>query len=190
MVYSFGNLDGASYQKPNPGGVRRLLVLSRRDFAVIWPYKNDVVDGEVINPPVMRTADTVFAEYQCPDGTVEVSGGLAGDASYMNYKHNIGFSFAGFSKEITAELRKYQNAGCVFAVEFNDGKYGVLGSSDNPLYLKTDFKSGRKGSDKRGYDLKGEQDGFMWDIAPLKDECIPYLTSVREFAPEWEFVFH
>ena len=189
MGISFANFDGTSFQKPNPGGVRRVLVIIKKDFAAIWPQLSDIVDGQIVNPPVLKT-NKVFAEYDCPDASVDVGSQSSGDIGYMSYKHSINFSLAGYSKELIAELSKYQNAGAVFAVEQNDSTYTILGSSDNALALKSDFKSGKKGADKRGFDLKGEQDGFMWDIIPLSNDCVAYLTAPRLYSPEWSFLFH
>jgi hypothetical protein len=49
----------------------------------------------------------------------------------------------------------------------NDGTYVVVGTSDNPIFVKQAFKGGKKGNDKRGFTVKGEQDGYVWDVLPL-----------------------
>lgn len=172
---SFANIDGTSFQAPNPGGVRMVLVAICRDIVGIWPKESDVSGGQIINLPVMVTGKK-FAEYECPDATVDVNSSQSGDPGYMSYKHMINFSLAGYSKEVITELQKHRNAGSVYIVQMNDGSYSVVGSSDNPIFLKSDFKSGKKGADKRGYDLKGEQDGFMWDIVPINPTLIATLA--------------
>lgn len=176
---SFSNIDGTSHQKPNPGGIRQVYVAIARDIQGVWPKEADITAGEITTLPVMVTGKK-FAEYECPDGTVDASSQQSGDPGYMSYKHMINFSLAGYSKELIAELTKHRNAGAVFIVEQNDGTFSVVGSSDNPIYLKSDFKTGKKGSDKRGFDLKGEQDGQMWDLVPLKDTLISQIQLLPQ----------
>ncbi|WP_420153558.1 hypothetical protein, partial [Siphonobacter sp.] len=116
-----------------------------------------------------------FAEYLFPDGTAEVSSDGSGDPAFQSYKHTVEFMLAGFSKEVRKEVKKNLNAGCVIIVEMKDGQFAVLGSSDDPIFLKSSFKGGKKGNDKRGYTLKGDTDGMMWDIPVLTAEAIADL---------------
>lgn len=176
---NFANLNATSEQEGNPGGIRTLLVAEKRFIDGVWPKKADTVTGEITTLPTM-VATAKFAVYECPDGTMEVSSEKQGDPGFQSYKHNIEFMFAGFSKTIQAELAKTLNAGSVYIVEMNDGQYVVVGSSDNPLFTKQSFKGGKKGGDKRGFTLKGEQDGFMWDILPLQ----PALVATLPIQPE------
>lgn len=177
---SFANIDGTSHQTPNPGGVRQVFVAIAKDIVGVWPnYKTQISAGEVTALPVMQTGKK-FAKYVCPDGTVDVNDDDSGDPAYQSSKHMINFALAGFSKELVAELNKHRNAGSVFIVEQNDGTYGVCGSTDNPIFLKKSFKSGKKGNDKRGYELKGEQDGFMFGITPLAPTLIEDLEILAE----------
>ncbi|MGA0558296.1 hypothetical protein ACO2Q8_16675 [Larkinella sp. VNQ87] len=171
---SLANIDATSYQKPNPGGIRTLFIALRKDIQGVWPKETDIVGGEIQNGPTMA-AGKAFAEYQYPDGTCSLDDDAGGDPGFQSYKHTLEFMMAGFSKELAAEIRKHLNAGCVVIVEQNDGQFVVGGSSDNPIYVKPGFKSGKKGNDKRGYTLKGEQDGFMWGILPLKPTAVAAL---------------
>lgn len=176
---NFANLNATSEQEGNPGGIRTLLVAEKRFIDGVWPKKADITAGEITTLPTM--VDTAkFAAYECPDGTVEISSEKQGDPGFQSYKHSIEFMFAGFSKEIQAELAKNMNAGSVYILEMNGGQYVVVGSSDNPIFVKQSFKGGKKGNDKRGFTLKGEQDGFMWDILPLKDTLIATIPIQPE----------
>jgi len=165
-VVNFLSMNATSEQVGNPGGIRKLLRAQVRSIVGNWPAQADITDGEITNGPTM-VALAKWAEYQCPDGSVEVSSEQQGNPGYQSFKHNVDFALAGFSKTIQKELAKDLNAGAVFIAEMNDGTYVVVGSSDNPIYTKRTFKSGKKGNDPRGFTLKGEQDGFMWDILPL-----------------------
>ncbi len=179
-VISFANIDGSSFQTPNPGGIRQLFVAIAKDIVGVWPnYKTDVSAGEITTLPVMKTGKK-FAKYECPDGTVEVNSDDGGDPGYQSSKHMINFATAGFSKALTAELAKHKNAGSIYIVEQNDGQYCVVGSTDNPIFLKKSFKSGKKGNDKRGFESKGEADGFMFDILPLDPTLIEDLEILAD----------
>lgn len=170
-LVNFANLNATSEQKGNPGGIRTLLACQKSFIDGVWPKEADTLTGEITTLPTMK-ATAKFAAYECPDGTVEVSSEKQGDPGFQSFKHNIEFMLAGFSKTIQTELAKNMNAGSVYILEMNGGEYVVVGSSDNPIFSKQSFKGGKKGGDKRGFTLKGEQDGFMWDILPLKDTLI------------------
>lgn len=173
-VVSFANQDGACFQQPNPGGIRNVYVVLCRDIQGVYPKVSDITDGEITALPIMVTGKK-FAKYECPDATVDIMSQSSGDPGYASFRHAINFSLAGYSKELVVELSKHRNAGSVFIVEQNDGQYTVVGSSDNAIFLKSEFKTGKKGADKRGFDLKGEQDGFMFDMCPLKPELVATL---------------
>ncbi|RAJ92224.1 hypothetical protein LX87_05192 [Larkinella arboricola] len=180
---SLANIDATSYQTPNPGGVRSLFIALRKDIKGIWPKIADIDAGEIKNAPVM-VEGRKFAEYQFPDGTCSLDDDASGDPGFQSYKHTLELMMAGFSKELAAEILKHLNAGAVVIVEMNDGQYVVGGSSDNPIYIKPGFKSGKKGADKRGYTLKGEQDGFMWGILPLKPTVVTELALLPDTEEE------
>lgn len=165
-VVNFANLDGQCFQTPNPGGLRKVYRICSAFIQGIWPNATVIVDGEITALPTL-VGTNKFAVYEFPDGTAEVTSDSNGDPGYQSYKHGIELAIAGFSKSLQKELSKDLNAGSVFIVEMNDNQLVVAGSSDNPIFVKKAFKGGKKGSDKRGFTLKGDQDGFMWDITPL-----------------------
>ncbi|MBO9640167.1 MAG: hypothetical protein J7576_18500 [Siphonobacter aquaeclarae] len=181
-VVSLANLDGSSEGVANPGGTRSLYIISKNDVSGVWPKAADVTTGEITVLPTMVTGKK-FAEYKFPDGTFELGDEKSGEPGYQAYKHTVGFSQAGFSKSLIAELQKHLNAGSIVIAQLNDSVLAVAGSSDNPIYLKSNFKSGKKGNDKRGYDLKGEQDGFMWGILPLSSTIASTLPLLTVAAP-------
>ena len=82
---------------------------------------------------------------------------------------------AGFSDEVQKEVRKHMNAGAVVVGQMKGGEYVVAGSSDDPIFFKTSFKSGAKGSDKRGYTLKGDSNGMTWDLPRVPEALIANL---------------
>ncbi|GAB3936930.1 hypothetical protein [Larkinella terrae] len=176
---NFANLDGQSFQAPNPGGLRKVLVALSKHIQGIWPTLEEAQTGEVTALPLM-VGTNKFAEYQFPDGTAEVASDSNGDPGFQSHKHTIELMLAGFSKAIQGELKKHLNAGSVWIVEMNDGQFVVVGSSDNPIFLKKSFKGGKKGNDKRGFTLKGDQDGFMWDLLPIQASLVATLPIQPE----------
>jgi hypothetical protein len=171
---ALSNLNGSSEGEENPGGTRKLYVILARHIEGIWPKKADVVDGQIINlPDVVDGAG--FAEYDFPDGTFSLTDSQDGDPGFQSYKQATSFMLAGFGAKKAAEVKKHLNSGSVVIGEMNDGSFAVAGSSDNAIYHKFSFSSGAKGNDKRGYTGKGEQDGFMWGILPLKPELVATL---------------
>ncbi|MDI9872117.1 hypothetical protein [Flectobacillus roseus] len=179
-VVSFSNVDGTSHQAPNPGGIRKVYVALAKDIVGVWPnIKTDFTDGEITVLPTMKTGKK-FAVYECPDGTVDASHSYTGEPGYSSYKHMINFSLAGHNKELSKEVKKHENAGSVYIVEENDGQHCVVGSTDVPIFLKHDLKTGKKGSDKRGYDFKGEADGFTFGFTPIKESLISTIPILPE----------
>ncbi|PMD97687.1 hypothetical protein BWI97_08745 [Siphonobacter sp. BAB-5405] len=184
-VVSLVNIDGSSEGTPNPGGTRNLYIVARKDIKGVWPKEGDIVNGEIINPPVMEDGKK-FAEYEFPDGTFQIADDGGGDAGYQSYKHTVDFAIAGFNKKLVAEMRKHLNTSSVIVAELNDGQLALAGSSDNGLYIKSGFKSGSKGNDKRGFTAKGEQDGFMWGIVPLAPAVAAALPLLSNAVPTAE----
>jgi hypothetical protein len=167
VVVSFANIDGSCSQTPNPGGARHLLVALAKDIVGAWPKPADITAGEITTLPTMVSGKK-FSMYEFPNQTCDIMSQSTGDPGYAGFSHSVNFSLAGYSAVLVDELSKHRNAGSVFIVEQNDGQYCVVGCSDRPIFLKSDFKTGKKGADKRGFDLKGTQDGLMFDITPLK----------------------
>lgn len=181
-MFNFSTLVATSHQAPNPAGVRRLYLVAARIIIAPWPTPPDIMDGQIMTlPPLVPGSD--WAVYECPDGTVEVTSEKQGDPGYHSYKHAVELMFAGMLPLLSAELAKHLNAGAVVVAEMQDDVYAVLGTSYNPLYLKSSFKSGKKGSDKRGYTIKGEQDGIPWDLLPLSPSMTP--PAAAEFSNDF-----
>jgi hypothetical protein len=175
-LVNFASIDGQSYQQGNPGGLRRVLILLARKIKNPWPTEALIdAQGNVTALPEYTDAGTKWAEYMFPDGTASVDSDGGGDPGYQSNKHMVELALAGFSAEIRAEIKKHQNAGSIVIVEMKDGQYQVAGSSDDPIFLKPSYKGGKKGNDKRGYTLKGDVDGMMWDLPVLKPNLVASL---------------
>jgi hypothetical protein len=175
---NFASLVADGHQGGNPGGMLTLAVMLAKTFTGAWPVMADITDEEIVVAPRLAI-ESAWATYEFPDATSEVTSEKTGNPGFESYKHKIEYMFAGFSKTIQKELAKYLNAGAVFLVEMGDGQWVVVGSSKNPVYMKQSFKGGKKGSDPRGFTMKGEADGLMWDLLPLADAVVADLV----FAP-------
>jgi hypothetical protein len=71
---------------------------------------------------------------------------------------------------------KYINAGVLFLVEDKSGEFNLAGSTDDPIFLKKSFMTGKKGNDKRGYILKGDVDGLTFGVTTLQATLLATLT--------------
>ncbi|OIN61182.1 hypothetical protein [Arsenicibacter rosenii] len=176
-LVNFASIDAQSYQEANPGGIRRVLIMLSRKFANPWPTLAGIdADNEVTVAPVLKNAQDKWAEYLFPDGTASLDSDGGGDPGYQSFKHVAELALAGLSKDVRAEIKKHKNAGCVIVMEMKDGQFLVAGSSDDPIFLKSSFKGGKKGNDKRGFTLKGDVDGMMWDLAVLPAALVEDLA--------------
>lgn len=172
---NFSTVDAQCFQKANPGGLRRVLLMNTRHIVGNWPKLEDIdEEGDISELPTLK-AGSKWAEYKFPDGTAEITSDGAGDPGFQSCKHSVEFMMAGFSKEVRKEVKKLLNAGSVIIVEMKDGQFAVAGSSDDPIFLKSSFKGGKKGGDKRGFTLKGDSDGMMWDLPVLTAAAIAAL---------------
>ena len=176
-IVSLASVDAQNFQQSNPGGVRNVYAIISRQITGVWPNE-DIIDanGLITELPTLVTG-AKWSQYLTPDGTAEFSFDGGGDPSYQSYKHMIELALAGSSSAVRKEVKKFLNAGGVFLIEDKSGNFVVLGNSDDPIYIKSTFKSGKKGNDKRGYTLKGEVDGMMWEQVFLT----PALVADLEF---------
>lgn len=176
-VIALATIDAQNFQISNPGGVRNVYAILSRQITGIWPNES-LIDGEgLVTALPTLVVGAKWSQYLFPDGTAEFSFDGGGDPAYQSYKHMIEFALAGSSDNVRKEVSKYLNAGGIFLIEDKSGNFVVLGNSDDPIYLKPSFKSGKKGNDKRGYTLKGEVDGMMWEQVFLT----PALIATLEF---------
>ncbi|MGL4630294.1 MAG: hypothetical protein ACRCVT_03735 [Leadbetterella sp.] len=177
-VLSFAALDGQCFQQANPGGGRNLFAILAKDIVGNYPLDSHIsADGTELTALPTLVATKKWSQYAFPDGTLDYKVDDGGDPSFQSYKHMIEFMLAGKSKAVRAEMAKYINAGALFLVEDKDGDYILIGSTDDPIFLKKSFALGKKGNDKRGYTLKGEVDGVTFGVVTLAS------TLLATFSP-------
>lgn len=166
---SFANLRNIPEQLANPAGIRRIGVIAIKDLAanvLDWPrvvgtttdvnletmevtLALPVAQGKTV--AVIEPADnSAFADFE-----------NQGDRYYQSYKIAMGFDIAGLTKAQSIEMRKFLNTGAIFFVEGHDGEVRVYGSKLAPIVLKSKGSSGKKGGDKRGYSMTGDNDSLM-----------------------------
>lgn len=163
---SFAGLGNIDEQVPNPPGVRRVGVIAVRDLdedVVDWPKITEInADMEVTTALPVATGKTV-AIIEPADNSCDINSESQGMRFYQSYKNGIGFEIAGWSKEQKKELKKFVNTGCIFFAEMHDGMVVVVGSKLNPIVLTQKATTGKKGGDKKGYTLSGDNDSFMFE---------------------------
>ena len=166
---SFSNLRNIPEQIANPAGIRRVGVVAVRDLApniIDWPRVVGTVTDvnlttmEVTNVIPLAQGKTI-AVIEPADNSAFADFENQGDRYYQSYKIAMGFDIAGLTKEQSVEMRKYLNTGCIFFVEYHDGEVRVYGSKLAPIVLKSKGSSGKKGGDKRGYSMTGDNDSLM-----------------------------
>jgi hypothetical protein len=176
---NFASIDGQCFQKPNPGGLRRVLCVLVSKVEGNWPVEADVTAARITTLPTLATGEK-WAEYVFPDGTANFDSDFTGDPGYESWKHMMEISLAGHSDATRQEVAKHLNAGSLWLMEDKDGEYNVLGSTDDPIFVKGGFKGGKKGNDKRGYTLKGEVDGMSWDVLPVTKTLISTIVVATQ----------
>ncbi|CAM9905949.1 unnamed protein product [Chrysoparadoxa australica] len=179
---SLASVDATCFQQPNPPGLRKIFACVNKDIVGSWPNAS-ILDAEEINVTEVPTmvVDKTFAQFVFPDGTAETMFDKEGDPSYQTDKHGIEFALAGSSDSVRAEVRKFLNAGAVFLVEEKDGSYSIVGSTDDPVYITHSFRSGKGGTDKKGYTLTGSVDGMAWGQLKISKALVE--TMVFEAVP-------
>lgn len=183
---SFTNLRNIDEQLANPAGIRRIGVIAAKDLLdtkIDWPTSLgatpdvDVATMEVTTAVPVAVGKTI-AVITPADNSAFMSFENQGDRYYQSYKHSMGFDIAGLTKVQSVELRKYINTGAIFFVEYNDGDIRVVGSKLSPIVLKAKGDTGKKGGDKRGYVLTGDNDNFVTEPPFYKSTlALPGMTT-------------
>jgi hypothetical protein len=166
---SFAGLRNISEQKANPAGIRRIGVVGVADLdtaKIDWPsslgatpdFTKETMEITVACP--LQVGKTV-AVIEPADNSAGMDFENQGDRYYQSFKHSVMFDIAGLSKAQSIELAKYVNTGAIFFFEMMDGEIRVIGSKLSPIVLKQKGTSGKKGGDKRGYTLSGDNDNYL-----------------------------
>lgn len=184
---SFTNLKNIDEQLANPAGIRRIGVIAVKDLLetkIDWPTSLgatpdvDVLTMEVTTAVPVAVGKTV-AVITPADNSAFMNFENQGDRYYQSYKHGMGFDIAGLTKTQSMELRKFVNTGAIFFVETNDGDIRVVGTKLSPIVLKAKGDTGKKGGDKRGYVLTGDNDNMITEPPFYKSTlALPGMTAV------------
>lgn len=174
-MVDFAKIDAACQQIANTGGVRRAFVILADKIVGNWPLPANIVGGYIDVLPTF-VVGSGWAEYKFPDGTVSFDSDFNNDPGYQSWKQMMEISLAGHTKEVRGEVSKFVNTPVVWIIEDKEGEFNVIGSTDDAVFVKGGFKGGKKGTDKKGYTLKGEVDGMKFDITPLKPSLVPLLV--------------
>lgn len=166
---SFANLRNIPEQLANPAGIRRIGVIAIKDLAanvLDWPRvvgtTTDVnLETMEVTLALPVAVGKTVAVIEPADNSAFADFENQGDRYYQSYKIAMGFDIAGLTKSQSIEMRKFLNTGAIFFVEGHDGEVRVYGSKLAPIVLKSKGSSGKKGGDKRGYSMTGDNDSLM-----------------------------
>lgn len=177
-MVNFASLRANSGQAANPGGLLKFAKMSAHLFTAEWPAPADVVGGEVTGLPSAKLpADQEWPVYDLPKDTAEFTFKNVGEkGGFVNYAHGVGFELANISKELVVEIQKDINNGAVYVGKARDGKWYVVGNSENPIHVMHEGGTGKKGSDKRGSVASGEEEGYMYPMLPLAAAVVADIT--------------
>ena len=166
---SFVNVRNIDEQTANPPGIRRIGVVGVADLlptVIDWPRAVgatpdvNVTTMTITTPAPLQVGKTV-AVIEFADNSASLDFESQGDRFYQSYKHMVAFDLAGLTKAQSVEMHKYVNTGCIFFMEYHDGDIRVVGSKLAPIVLKQKGGTGKKGGDKRGYVLSGDNDSYV-----------------------------
>lgn len=177
-MVNFASIRANSAQLANPGGLLKLARMSAHMFTAEWPAAADVVGGEVTGLPSAKLpVDTDWPVIALPKDTAEFTAENVGEAGgFQNWKHGVSLEMANITAELQAEIQKDINNGAVYVGKARDGKWYVVGNSENPIFLSYSQSIGKVGSDKRGSMATGEQEGYMYGILPLAAAVVADLA--------------
>ena len=179
---SFANLGNIEEQTPNPPGVRRLGVIAVQDLlatTIDWPKLSEINADMQVTVALPLVVGKTVATIDPADNSCEITTESQGMRFYQSYKNGVAFEIAGWGATQMKELKKFVNTGCIFFAEMHDGQIKVIGSKLNPIVLTQKAMTGKKGGDKRGYTLSGDNDSFMFEppIYPTT-LALPGMTNV------------
>ncbi len=189
---NFTNVDGSCMDGPNAPGLNSIYCVRKRGIMGDFPKvvvnddgsldfdKCDFDENFVLKSLPTLAATVKLAEYEFPDGTASADFSANNDNGYNNYTQSIDFALAGLSRAVKKETYKHLNAGSVFFARMNGTQLVMIGASYSPVYLKTDFKSGKVGKDKRGFTLKGGADGMMFPPLEVPDELMDDFAALLQ----------
>jgi hypothetical protein len=175
-MIDLAGISADSHQANNvAGNTTKVAIVLAKQLTANWPVKASITAGEItVAPPLAATKN--FSIIEVPQNSIRTYDSKKGDPGFNSIVQGIEFNMAGFSKGLIAELEKHQNAGCVFLVEDANGIMTCVGSKQNPIFLNYDGDSGKIGTDKRGYMLKGESDGYFLPRLPVATSVVSGLT--------------
>lgn len=166
---SFVGFKNIEEQTANPAGIRRIGIVAVKDLddsTVDWPRAagaNPHVNVETmeVTTAVPLKAGKTVAVITPADNSANLNFEIQGDRFYQSFKHGVAFDIAGLTKAQAVEFRKLINTGVILFPEYFDGEIRVVGSKLSPIILKSKGDTGKKGGDKRGYAVTGDNDSFV-----------------------------
>ena len=141
MSVPYLNFTADSHQLPNISGGTWLIKINCNSFIKPWPLSSDIVNGYVVNMPLLR-ADSPIEIITPTPGTLYHKDASLGRHGYQFFRHEVGYEIAGDTIDVDNELVKDINSRAVFILAKPDGRLVLLGTASNGLMIQNDSDSG------------------------------------------------
>lgn len=142
---------------PNAGGLTDLHVIRRRD---IDTFPEPDADGVTISTPIVPKTGAGFAPWAFAADSGEVNHSSSGEVGNQSVKHEVNVYNPRGSAATDAVIQKAINGDFVVIGRDSNGNYRIAGDKFRGVKFEHDYKSGKKGTDKNGTDLKLSGEGF------------------------------
>lgn len=155
VVKKISGLNGEN----NTGGLtQRWWFAPVADFAIIKGLKAVGVSGDAVTIDGTHTftGDKGFYENYASQNENMIKLENVGERDNETFKASFEAYVPGNSKELAETLSVLKNTDVLVLVESNTGEVEQLGSALLPIRLTASYDSGKAGSGKKGWTIKGE----------------------------------
>lgn len=142
---------------PNAGGLTDLYAIRRRE---IDTFPAVAADGVTLSGAIVPKTGCGFAHWGFAADSGEVNHSSSGEVGNQSVKHEVNVYNPRGSAATDAVIQTAINGDFVVIGRDSNGNYRIAGDKFRGVKFEHDYKSGKKGTDKNGTDLKFSGEGF------------------------------
>lgn len=157
---------------PNAGGTVDLYVVRRRDI-LSWPALD--VDNVTLAGPIVLKTGKQFQQWEHATDTGDVNHKAGGDEGNQSISVDQSVYIPKGSPAVDTVVTAALNGNYVVVSRDSNGFLRVLGDERRGMKFEHDFKSGKKGTDKNGYEMKFSGEGFSHTPYYLDEADLPAM---------------